>query len=410
MRKLLKFNLIIVLLLALMACGSGENVSPVVVVPALPPVAQYPDESQFTAIPTNGTMLRPDYLFSSIDPEFHTKVTRITDKDVFEAHGDLQGYIQYHPTHSYPKNQPWNSDGSYLRIQHTLIDGNTYQIIRNIGGSIYERKWSRISPEFLYGINHTAGQFNFVRQNVETLQVDTLTSFSDADYDEVLIGPWEGTISFDDKFVALTAWKDHNLTVIVYNILDDLIVSERIFAGLWHEDNLDWVSISPLGNYVLMNWLASPGDPVPDNRSAIDQYDINLNYIRELSAQGQHGDIGLDENNQEVYVQFEFGGERGVWSYRLNDGNRTRLLPDKYNGGHVSCKNYRRPGWCYLSTKQEGYREVFALKLDGSGIVNRFAQTRESDGVSSYGSPNPEGTRVLFRSDWGGAAELDSFA
>jgi len=216
MRKLLKLNLMVILLLALTACGSGENASPVVIAPAPLPVAQYPAESQFTAIPTDGTMVRPDYLFSSIEPEFHTKVTRITDKDVFEAHGDLQGYIQYHPTHSYPKNQSWNSDGSYLRIQHTLLNGNTYQIIRDIGGSIYERKWSRIHPEFLYGINHTAGQFNFVRQNVTTLQEDILISFSEADYDEVLIGPWEGTISFDDQFVALTAWKNHHLTIIFW--------------------------------------------------------------------------------------------------------------------------------------------------------------------------------------------------
>ncbi|MFK5927794.1 MAG: hypothetical protein QM483_14300 [Desulfuromusa sp.] len=410
MKQLARIILISIQLLLLVACGGSDN-SPSAVTLPVTPAARYPAESQFTPVPTSTTMVRPDYLNFSTDPEFNTKVVRITDKDVFEAHGDLQGYVNYHPTHSYPKTQSWNSDGSYIRIQHTLVDGNTYEIIKNIGGSIYERKWSRLNPKILYGIDHDADNFNFVRQNVDTLQVDILISFSRADYDEVLVGPWEGTITFDDRLVALTAWKDHNLTIIIYNIPDNQIISQRIFPGLWHQDNLDWVSISPLGNYVLMNWETDPDNPASDNRSAIDQYDLNLNYLGELANQGQHGDMGLDGNNQEVYVQFEFGGEqRGLWSYRLSDGHRTRLLPDKYNGGHVSCKNYRRPGWCYLSTKQEGYREVFALKLDGSGVVNRFAQTHESDSVSSYGAPNPEGTKVLFKSDWAGTVELDSFA
>jgi len=164
---------------------------------------------------------------------------------------------------------------------------------------------------------------------------------------------------------------------------------------------LDWVSISPHGNYVLINWKDKPNNENTDARSSIYQYDINLNFIRTLADQGQHGDIGVDNNDQEVYVQFEFGKENGVWSYRLDDANRTRLLPNKYNGGHVSCRNYKRKGWCYLSTIAKGYREVFALKLDGSGTVNRFAQTHTIGLTSSQGGVNPDGTKVLFFTNWG---------
>ena len=125
-----------------------------------------------------------------------------------------------------------------------------------------------------------------------------------------------------------------------------------------------------------------------------------MNFIRKLANQGEHGDIGVDSHNKEVYVQFEFGPENGIWSYRLDDGKRTRLLPSKYNGGHVSCRNFKRKGWCYLSTSEEGYKEVFALKLDGSGIVNRFAQTH-AVGFGSQVGVNPDGTKVLFMSNWG---------
>ncbi len=93
--------------------------------------------------------------------------------------------------------------------------------------------------------------------------------------------------------------------------------------------------------------------------------------------------------------------------YRLDDGFRVALLPDKYNGGHISCRNYERTEWCYMSTTQEGFREVVAVKLDYTGpnnhMVNRFIQTRTSDHGSLAGV-SPDGTRVLFESDWGDSA------
>ena len=108
-----------------------------------------------------------------------------------------------------------------------------------------------------------------------------------------------------------------------------------------------------------------------------------------------------------MYVQFEFGSRNGIWGYDLENGQERQLLPDKYNGGHVSCRNYARPGWCYLSTTAEGYREVFALKLDGSGTVNRFAQTRQTT-WNAEGGVNADGTKIIFLSDWHATTAMDA--
>jgi Tol biopolymer transport system component len=50
---------------------------------------------------------------------------------------------------------------------------------------------------------------------------------------------------------------------------------------------------------------------------------------------------------------------------------------------------------------------VFALKLDGSGLVNRFAQTHTTGADNSHGGVNPDGTKILFDSRWGGATSND---
>ena len=373
-------------------------------------IVVFPVESSFDAIQTDNSIYRPNFFHSYVDSVFQTKVTRFTDKIIYEDFGAQTGYQEYHPVIEYPKRQSWNSDGSLIRIQHTLIDGNTYEIIKDITGNMYERKWSHSNPDILYGISNGATDFWFSRQDVSqpNTPITQLYPFPRSLYEVVFIGPFEGNISNDDKYVAITAKKisDSKLHVFIYDIQQNIVTAEEDFDILWSD--LDWVSITPNGRYVLINWTADPSNPDVDSRRQVHQYDINLNPLRvPLATKGNHGDIGLNAFNEEVYVQFEFGNDKGIWLYNLEDGLSLRLLPDKYNGGHVSCKNINRPGWCYLSTKKDGFQEVFALKLDGSGIVNRFAQTHSSG--ETFGAPNRNGDRVLFKSDWNGISRFDSF-
>jgi hypothetical protein len=68
--------------------------------------------------------------------------------------------------------------------------------------------------------------------------------------------------------------------------------------------------------------------------------------------------------------------------------------------GHISCRNLDRPGWLYLtisSSSQSG--QIVALKLDDSGIVEHFGH-HMSKLWSAMAVPSPDGTRVMFKSDF----------
>ncbi len=372
---------------------------------------KYPPDTHFTSIPTNTSAPLPDYLQSITGPVFHNRITR------------LSNYPDVQVNFPYPKTPSWNSDGTLLMLPYRLLDGRSYQLIaENTWWDDDERKWSALYPHIYYAMEHNRDlngdgvhDHAFVRRDVgPTLATgtapdkDILVTFSGTEYDEMLLGKYEGNIDHQDRYVVFAARKTGRsyLTAIVYNIEERRIATQKDLTGIrWQDDNgdqvLDWISISPSGTYILVNWKKYPNNPDHDADYAIDQYDSHLNFIRELAHQGQHGDIGVTANGDDMYVQFEYGARRGIWGYNLVTGLETQLLPDKYNGGHISCRNYRRPGWCYPSTTAEGHREVFALKLDGSGTVNRFTQTHQTSG-NSHGGVNADGTKIIFTSDWDG--------
>ena len=355
----------------------------------------YPPETAFTSAPTAQNVPLPAFGQWIEDPVFHTRVTRI-------SHSDLP------LPHPYPKTQAWNADMSLLMFNNHIIDARNFSHLGLTDGSNHSMRWSHSDPRVIYGIRTAWDHFSFIKINITAQPFSSsfqeLVSFPRSDWDMVLLGSGEGNLDLNDRYVALAGRRagSDNLTAIVLDLQHPASPSFHDTAITWATNfgsDLDWISISPSGNYILVNWLAEPGNTDPATRSSVYRYDRQMQFIDELADQGQHGDMGLDAQGREVYVQFEFGSQNGIWKYDIASGARTRLLPDKYNGGHVSCRNNRRPGWCYLSTHAEGYREVFALKLDGSGKVNRFAQTHTPD-FSAEGTVSPDGSKILFRSNW----------
>jgi dienelactone hydrolase len=359
----------------------------------------YPKEEAFEAVPTDRSVEAPGYRESIDDPAFGSRVIRITDRKRQTANA-----------HPYPKTQAFSSDGRLLRLGYRIYDARSFRQIEAtrrelIDGAMTEMKWSTVRPRVFYGLRDRDGTVAFVEATVgkRRIRYRTLVRFDKSEYEELRIGPWEGNIDFLDRKVVFAARRvgEEHLTAILYSLEENRTRIAELEDIPW--SRLDWISISPKGDWVLVNWEADPDNPDPDAVSQVWQYDENLEFVRVLARQGNHGDMGLDAHGREVYVQFEFGDERGIWRYDLADGARRKLLPDKYNGGHLSCRNYKRPGWCYLSPYKEGFREVVAVNLDRYGRVERFVQTH-IDGVYSLGGVSPDGTRVIFQSDWGGGA------
>jgi len=378
----------------------------------------FPPETDFSAIPTNNTVAKPASGQSFVDREFGKRVIRLTDRlnqndtPTVNANGDRYSRGNAHP---YPKTQAWNNDMSMFRLHYRLYDAvtleelpitsgtNSLHELYNINGALSEMKWSNINPNVFYGVYGSQFWKGTINRVSNTISYDLVHDFSSPDYtfDQFTLGKYEGNIDFNDKYVAFAARKTGTqaLTAIVYDMQNDSIKAMQDFPAIsWPDAGqvFDWLSVSPLGNHILMS-----------TNDKIEQYDMNLNHIRQLATSGGHGDLGIDQGGGEVYVQYEFGANFGIWIYRLSDGFRIQLLPDKYNGGHISCRNYKRRGWCYASTTAEGHREIVAIKLDYTGpvnhIVNRFAQTHTS-GHNSLGNVSPDGRQVMFYSDWGDGA------
>lgn len=365
--------------------------------------------SNLIEIPTDTSVAKPDYLSSYVEPVFGSTVTRITDR------GSQVGNAQPYPK----QGSAWNSDGSIIRLQYRLYDAATfielpltkdkdidaaYAAVGSPQHGAGDIRWANTLPAVMYVLD-SSQRFIKLTLNADqsTAAKETLIDLSALGFEDISIGNNEGNLDFANTHVVFAAKKpgDENVYALLYQLGDNALTwTKTVPHGLWNTaygdaDYFDWISIDSSSRYIVLNATDS-----------IFVYDINLENETLLSNEGSHGDIGMDANGDPVYVQFEFNGEQGIWSYNLRSHQALKLLPRKYNGGHVSCRNDQRPGWCYLSTVEEGYREVFTVKLDGSGIVNRFAQTHTSDGYSSLGTPSPDGREMIFQSDWGDAASV----
>ncbi len=409
----------------------------------------YPNASQFNSIATNNATVQPMLGGApSIDAEFGTSITRVTnrlmqnDTPTVNGNGDRVPRGNHNP---YPKTQAWNADMTMIRMNYRIYDANTLQEIPlttpsgnyplttntwslndlySINGALNEKKWSTIDPNVFYGVylSGTNGQFwkgTIDRANQLISYPATPIHHFAGNYEKFSLGKFEGNISYDDNFVVFAARKtgQNYLTAIVYDKANDNVIAQKDFDG--NNGNLfvewtdspapqvfDWISVSPLANFII---ISTGGN--------LELYDINLNYFGQLSDEATHGDMGIAQNGEEVFVSFKFSLPQGIMAHRLQkfvDGEPInvyyhRLLPRKYNGGHVSCRNYQRPGWCYISTVEEGYREVAALRINFAdyslNVVNRFAQTHtftRNDGtsMSSLGGVSPDGKRVIFFTNW----------
>ena len=348
-------------------------------------------------IPTNV----PNYLQPFTDPVTNNTVTRISDESVFGCDcSELR--------HRYAKNQPWNADGTLIMTDGSpskILDGNTYQVLYE---SNTKALWSNTEPNYTYD---AAANSALAKKNIVTGVTTTLRTFSN--YSSISVGNNEGNLSNDDRYVALIGTSGANKTVIIYDILNDNIISTRSLGTA----NIDWVSVSQSGNFVVISGYADGSGP----NQGIKSYDKFMNNERHLYNGRPHGDIGYDAQGNEVYVAYQGINGYSLSYARLDNGVKQGLFP--YTGangdrglwgGHISTRNINRPGWAYVSeqghpsdiNRYEATREIFAIKLDNSQTIERFAKHNSNLNANAaynhqaHGVPNRDGTRVIFASNW----------
>jgi hypothetical protein len=126
--------------------------------------------------------------------------------------------------------------------------------------------------------------------------------------------------------------------------------------------------------------------------------------------------MAIDADGADIYVGISKTppDEFHIIKRRLDDGKVTALAPYG-DASHVSARNIRWPGWVFVSYQGSFehtsamrypapfYSEVIALRIDGSGDIRRIAQTRSvmREYLSEmHASPSPDGTRVIWASNW----------
>jgi hypothetical protein len=357
-------------------------------------------------------MARPAYLQPVTDPVFRTSLTRVTDPGRHLAPGILCGAA--YCRHRYSSAQAWNADQSLLVISKgcngfCFLNGQTYEpaFHRLLD---HDCKWHPTDPAIMICVHGTQVYTWAPRTNAKTIV------YAPAGYTDLQFGPYKGNPSQDGNRLVVRARNQAGaLVAFAYDILEGKTYPD---IGLGNLDGAnDYCGISPSGRYVACFNTKEDGTDIAY------VFSVHGKLVQNWTEHHRpgHGDMTIDADGSDVYVGIS-KADPDKWHVikrRLADGVVTDLVPSGY-GSHASTRNIRRPGWAFLS--YEGsyskvadspgrapfYQEVVALRIDGSGEIRRVAQTRNivADYHSeTHASPSPDGTQVIWSSNWGRAGE-----
>jgi hypothetical protein len=357
-------------------------------------------------------MTMPGYRQTVMDPVFQTRLTRITEPGRLLKRGMTCGadYCR----HRYSSTQAWNSDQSLLVITKgcadlCFFDGHTFEpLFSRLVAPDYDCKWHPVAADRMICVHARGIDMWSPRTNAWT------HVFASKRYSFLEFGPYKGNPSRDGRLVAVRAKRDDGALVAFAVDLRHGTKNVDIDLSRLAADN-QYVTISPSGRYIYVAQLMADGrEPAYVFTAEAAQ----LQHWQDHHRPG-HGDLTIDDDGNDVYVGISKSDpdKYHVIKRRLKDGVVTSLIPYG-NASHVSARNIDAPGWVlvtfqgnYLNTAARKYpapfyRELVALRIDGSGEILRLGHTRSAldDYLSeSHGSPSPDASMYIWSSNWGNA-------
>ncbi len=402
----------------------------------------YPRGYTFNEVPNPLSSRNPRYsLVSKSVPEcgrpftddcFGTALTRVTQRTGIR--------------HEYSRFDPFNVDQSMIilhfpssgdqRVYYTKTMPYEHRsnLVRNL--DLEEARWDPEDPNLIWGVD----EFCLRTLDVKTGKTSTIKDFSE----DSTIGPIkegqsdlyritmkdEGESSQDKRFWAFALQggkEDYRLRyVFTWDRQKDKVLG--LYKISLEESSIDWVGMSPKGNWVLIG-----GDS--DNKgklAGLTMANMELTQFHRLDFTTAHADVGLDADGNEVIVMqnvrtdyvdmipidlktkpiLETGG-----SYK--NTNRTKLMRLYYSSGspvcmntsgiHISC-NF--PGYCVVSThiepglKEQNWldRTITLVKLDRDEpqvfYLAKLYNTTKEYWEETQATVTNDGSKVIWASNW----------
>jgi hypothetical protein len=417
-----------------------------------------PTVTDSTAVFPVPAVALPGYLSPLRDPTFGTWIVRIAG-DPGKRVGTLNTPWSPIARHVYSKQQPWNANETLLSLENRggtltplLLDGQSYLPVRGPCANYarWDYRWHP-SPE------HANEQVNVNRLGTELMWFDVTQCVKTRTWALPIvaaygIGSGEGNVSLDGRYVVVASASQMVVVDMDPQAPDAPAYPFRRMGPVYTFEpcsldvaqpnlcTIDNVSISPSGHYIDVKFqgVALAGtlgcDTLcdmhrifeVDSSLAIRPHAMADNSLRcssfSVRPNGwtfplKHADMALDpfDNNEDVIIGGRAcpGSNIGhVVKVRLRDGRVTALTSSVNEPAysHGSARNLTRPGWFYVTYSRDPvyagrkyFGEVVAVKLDGSGSVQRFAHFHSTQ--SRYDSeaqavPSPDGRRLLMASDW----------
>jgi hypothetical protein len=368
-----------------------------------------------------------------VDPTFGRCLVRVTDSPYDLAAGDgSTGMVN-----EYSRVQAFNADGSRLLARSTgggwyLYDADTLLPLGELPlGS--EPRWDAEDPARIYYLDELRLMSYHILSGESGLVHDFGGHFPGQDVAAVWTR-YEGRPSRNSRFWGLMAEDEEWLPVafVVYDRQVDAVTIRDMRGVPGMEDDVDHVTISPLGTFFLVSFDRACEDGQLGSEArpcGLMVYDRDLTNGRGLLRIIGHYDAALDAQGREVIAYQDIDSDQ-IAMLGLESGVVTPLWDIDFShtelGFHFSGLAYDRPGWVVVSTHDDARGshtwmddQVFVIELKAGGRVVRLAHTHsvvnddeELDyWAEPHASTNPDLTRIVFGSNWGrsGTGEVEMY-
>ncbi len=344
--------------------------------------------------------------------------------------------------HEYSRFDPYNKGQSMIILNggggRSSVYSTTKYPYNGIGNKltrlpVVEARWDRKDPNKIWGltrfgiktVNPTTGQSTLIK---DFSKDPVLKSYLGSGISRITMKD-EGEASYDKRYWAFVVQGDKSKNyqaqqIFTWDKQTDKVLGVYTLKG--KEKNIDWVGMSPKGNYVLIGGLNYKGDENSENITGLTMASKDFSRFNRLDYTTAHADVGLDSKGNEVVVMqntrtdyvdmipIDWNTKAIKSASQGYEGtNRTKLVrlnysnsPDGFQGGvHISA-NF--DGHVLISTTlKSGKSEqnwldksLVLVKLDPdnpeASILSKTYNTTDEYWQETHGTITNDGKKVIW--------------